>query len=131
MQDHPDATELLRAVREFLETEVVPRFEGRRRFHALVAANVLAILEREWADEESQLVAEWARLAELLGRPTPAPPRLDLLRDGVRVLSSELTERIRRGHADTGPFGDAVRRHLRETTREKLRIANPRRLGST
>ena len=62
MQDRPDAAELLRAVRAFLEEEVVPRFESRRRFHALVAANLLAVLERERELEEEQLVAEWDRL---------------------------------------------------------------------
>jgi hypothetical protein len=49
MQDRPTALELLRAVREFLEADVLPSLEGRRRFHGLVAANVLGIVERELA----------------------------------------------------------------------------------
>lgn len=131
MQDRPDAAELLRAVRAFLEEEVVPRFEGRRRFHALVAANLLAVLERERELEEAQLVAEWGRLAELHGRKEAAPPpRLALLRDAVRTLTGQLTERIRAGDADVGAFGEAVRRHLRATVVEKLRIASPRRLDA-
>lgn len=129
MQDRPDAPELLRAIRAFLETEVVPRFEGRRRFHALVAANLCAVLEREHDLQEDQLVAEWRRLAELLGREgAPPPARLALLRDGVRALTSDLAARIRTGEADGGAFGDAVRRHLRATVVEKLRIASPRHL---
>jgi len=129
MQDRPDATELLRAIRAFLEDEVLPRFEGRRRFHALVAANLLSVLERERELEEDQLVAEWGRLAELHDRKNATPPpRLALLRDGVRALTYELSTRIRAGEADAGPFGDAVRRHLRSTVVEKLRIASPRHL---
>jgi hypothetical protein len=129
MQDRPDAAELLRAIRAFLEDDVVPRFEGRRRFHALVAANLLSVLERERELEEDQLIAEWGRLAELLGRTGEAlPPRLALLRDRVRALTHELSERIRAGDADTGAYGDAVRHHLRATVVEKLRITSPRHL---
>ncbi len=43
----PSSAELAEAVREFLEQEVMPATDGRLRFHARVAANVLAQLERE------------------------------------------------------------------------------------
>jgi hypothetical protein len=43
----PSTAELAGAVREFLEQEVVPATEGRLSFHARVAANVLAQIERE------------------------------------------------------------------------------------
>ena len=40
-----------------------------------------------------------------------------------------LVGRIREGEADREPFGRIVREHVRETVREKLRVANPRYLG--
>jgi Domain of unknown function (DUF6285) len=43
----PSTAELAQAVREFLEQEVMPATEGRVSFHARVAANVLAQIERE------------------------------------------------------------------------------------
>jgi Domain of unknown function (DUF6285) len=43
----PSTAELAHAVREFLEQEVMPATEGRVSFHARVAANVLAQIERE------------------------------------------------------------------------------------
>jgi hypothetical protein len=43
----PSSAELAQAVREFLEQEVMPATEGRLSFHARVAANVLAQIERE------------------------------------------------------------------------------------
>src|SRR5205823_8768897 len=50
MQDRPRAGELAEAVREFIETEILPSIDDPRlRFRALVAANGLAILERELA----------------------------------------------------------------------------------
>jgi Domain of unknown function (DUF6285) len=43
----PSTAELAQAVREFLEQEVMPATEGRLSFHARVAANVVAQIERE------------------------------------------------------------------------------------
>jgi hypothetical protein len=43
----PSTAELVRAVREFLEQDVMPATDGRLSFHARVAANVLAQVERE------------------------------------------------------------------------------------
>jgi len=130
MQDRPTMGELLEAVRGFLEAEVVPALDGRKRFHALVAANVLSIVGREVASEDADLAAEWRRLATLLGRDASVPPpRLDALRAAVREANQALAERIRRGDADAGPFRDAVRAHVRATVREKLRVANPRLAG--
>jgi len=130
MQDRPGATELLEAVRAFLEEEVVPALDGPRQFHARVAANVLAIVGRELAGEEASLLAEWGRLAGLLGRPSEPPPRLEALRAAVRDGTAALAERIRRGDADAGPFRHALRAHVRATVEDKLRVANPRFLKS-
>jgi Domain of unknown function (DUF6285) len=131
VQDRPTVNELLEAVRAFLDEEVVPALEGPRQFHARVAANVLAIVGRELAGEEASLLAEWQRLGLLVGGDTAAPPaRLEALRSVVRERTQALAERIRGGEADAGPFRDAVRAHVRLTVEEKLRVANPRFLGS-
>ncbi|TMB19600.1 MAG: hypothetical protein E6J59_11335 [Deltaproteobacteria bacterium] len=130
MQDRPGATELLEAVRAFLEEEVVPALDGPRQFHARVAANVLAIVGRELAGEEASLLAEWRRLAGLLGRASEPLPRLEALRAAVRDGTAALAERIRRGDADAGPFRHALRAHVRATVEDKLRVANPRLLES-
>ena len=46
--DRPTAAELATAVREFLETEILPTLDDRRlRFRTLVAMNALSIIERE------------------------------------------------------------------------------------
>ena len=127
MQDRPSVSELLDAVRAFLEEDVVPALEGPRQFHARVAANVLAIVGRELAGEEASLLAEWQRLAVVLGEDASAPPaRLEALRAAVRERTAALAERIRRGDADAGPFRDAVHAHVRATVEDKLRVANPR-----
>jgi hypothetical protein len=127
MQDRPSAAELLDAVRGFLERDAMPALEGTAKFHARVAANVLAILGRELALEPDHLAAEWQRLDALLGADAmPADP--SGLRAALRVRTEALCDRIRRGDADDGTYRDVVLDHLRATTREKLAIANPRML---
>ena len=42
--DAPSAAELVEAVREWLERDVMAATEGRLRFHARVAVNVLSIV---------------------------------------------------------------------------------------
>ena len=126
MQDRPTMTELLSAVRAFVEDEVVPALEGRRRFHARVAANVLAIVARELAGEEAALTEEWRGLAPLLGHEAAVPPvEREALRAAVRGWTAELCDRIRRGDADAAPLVVAVRAHVRATVRAKLEVANP------
>ncbi|HEY1523258.1 MAG TPA: DUF6285 domain-containing protein [Solirubrobacteraceae bacterium] len=63
--DQPDAQTLIEAVREFLAKEVEPQTEGRLRYHVKVAANVLAIVERELRLGEAQAAAHQDRLRRL------------------------------------------------------------------
>ena len=128
MQDRPTCSELLQAVQQFLETDVVPALEGPKKFHARVAANVLAIVQRELDSEEVQLRAEWSRLDALLGA-APLPTERDALRAQLHQRSTELADRIRRGEADTGDRRRAVLAHVRKTVVDKLAVANPKQLG--
>jgi hypothetical protein len=63
--DAPSAVELLEAVREWLDREVVPATDGRLRFHARVAANVIGMVEREIRLGAEQETAHRDRLARL------------------------------------------------------------------
>lgn len=63
--DQPDAGALLEAVREFLTSEVEPQTDGRLRYHLKVAANVLAIVERELRLGAIQATAHADRLRRL------------------------------------------------------------------
>jgi hypothetical protein len=123
MQDRPTAVELLRAARDFCERDLIPELTGRRRFHTRVLANVLGILEREWQGEEDALRAEWQRLDALLGVES-APETAHGLADAVRERNKELSARIRAGDMDDS--WEELLTALRETTAEKLAIANPR-----
>ncbi len=124
MQDRPTYDELLSAVEAFLDAEIVPNLEGARGFHARVAANALRTVRSELAAEDKHLAAEWAGLDVLLGR-VEAPGGRAALRDAIRGRNAELCARIRRGEADSGPFAEQVREHVRRTVRDKLSVSDP------
>ena len=124
MQDRPNAAELAQAVREFIETEVLPRIDDPRlRFRALVAANGLGILEREIALGAPLVRREVGSLARLLGHPERLPDDLEELRRLASDLNRELALRIR---TDDTPEGTLA--HLLATVADKLRVASPRYL---
>ena len=123
MNDRPTAAELLEAVRAFLADEVVPALDGHLKYQARVAANVVAIVAREHASEARQLSGEWGRLAALLGEAESAPAGADAQRTGIAAMNAALSERIRSGEADSGPWRAAVFAHLEQTVADKLEVA--------
>jgi hypothetical protein len=127
MNDRPTAVELLRAVERFLEMEVVPALDGPRRYHARVAANVVAIVAREIETEEAQLQSEWERLSSLLGLRDERPAAREALRAGLRSRNEALCERIRRGDCDQGAWRAELIAHLRRTVADKLEVSKPPR----
>jgi aminoglycoside phosphotransferase (APT) family kinase protein len=104
--DAPTAGQLIEAVREFLEGDVMGATGGRVRFHARVAAKALAIVERELAAGDGLSQAHAARLAAL-GYGTEA----------------DLAAAIRSGALDDR--WDEVAAAVRVTVADKLVVANP------
>ena len=64
MAGHPSAADLVESVRGFL-AEIESQLPGREAFHAKVAGNVLALVERELRQRPERVEAE--ALARLLG----------------------------------------------------------------
>ena len=100
MIDRPSALELVEAVREFLERDVMDATDGRVQFHTRVAINALGMVERDLAR---------GALADLDERERAAERAL-----AAQIRSGELDDRL-----------DEVRAEVRETVRQKLLIANP------
>lgn len=132
MQDRPTTGELLEAVREFLERDVLPSLAGQGpRYRLLIALNLLRVVEREIPGREGRLRAELANLADLLGRPGRGPaPDPAGLEDRVREANRELCDRIRAGAADAGPWRDRVLEHLESMVEENLAVNDPQRLAT-
>ena len=110
--DAPTAEQLVEAVRQWIESDVLPATDGRLQFHARVAINVLAMVERELALGPGQAVAHHERLAAL----------------GF-ASERELADAIRAGEIDPAKEA-AVRAAVWETVQDKLRVAHPKYLAA-
>jgi hypothetical protein len=104
--DRPTASELIEAVREFLERDVLTATEGRVQFHTRVAIRVLATVERELAGPGQAEAVHQLRL-ESLGFTS----------------DEELGAAIRAGALDDRMA--EVRAAVFDSVIEKLRVANP------
>lgn len=99
------------AVREFLERDVMAATTGAVQFHARVASNAMAAVERELRDGPAMADAHRARLAAL-GFSSEAA-----LADAIRA--GELDDRY-----------DEVVAAVRATVHDKLSVANPKYLSN-
>ncbi len=124
MQDRPTFDELLAAIENFLDSEIVPNVPGSRGFHARVSANAIRIIRRELAMEDEHLAAEWHGLDELLGAE-PLPSDRATLRSELLRRNEALCGRIRAGDADQSVFAQRVTAHTRGVVANKLRVTNP------
>ncbi|MGH2898436.1 MAG: DUF6285 domain-containing protein, partial [Solirubrobacteraceae bacterium] len=67
MQDRPNAEELLAAIANSLEQEVMPALSGALEYRVRVAVNLARILERELRLGPAALARETALLEPLVG----------------------------------------------------------------
>ena len=112
MQDEPTPTELIKAVADFLRSDIAPQLGGHSAFKLRVAINALDLVTRQLALESSSDAAEAARLALLLGK-----------KGSLAELNRALADRIAKGEADLQTPGLAA--HLWQTTMDKLAVDQP------
>ena len=112
MQDEPTPTELIKAVADFLRTEITPAIKGHNAFKLRVGINALDLVTRQLALEGPGEAAEAIRLKALLGM------------DGtVMELNRALAEKIASGEIDLDTPG--LKDHLWQTTMDKLAVDQP------
>ena len=111
MHGRPTAEELVTAVREFLERDVMAATSGAVQFHTRVAINALAAVERELRDGVPMGQAYEVRMAAL-GFSSEA----------------ELADAIRSGALDDR-YAEVVAA-VRATVHDKLSVANPKYLAN-
>ena len=109
LHGRPTSEELVEAVREFLERDVMTQTSGALQFHARVAVNALAAVERELHNGPAMAAAHRERLASL----------------GFDSEGS-LADAIRSGALDDRY--DEVAVAVRATVHDKLAVANPKYL---
>jgi Domain of unknown function (DUF6285) len=121
MQDRPSMSELVLAVREFLETEIAPALsDPRLKFRTLVAMNALGMIARESELEEVRVRQECAGLHELLEDDSQIPVLFSEVKISVLEANEVLAQSIRSGEIPFRTFD-----HLERVTRAKLEVSNP------
>ena len=108
----PDTVELLHSVAEFLRGAVADTGSERHRFLARVAANSLAIVERETRSGGTARAQEAARLRTLLGQDGPLSAQRWALVEGLRAGGFRLDDA-------------ALTAHLRQTVVQQALIDQP------
>ena len=107
--DRPTAAELLEALHEWMERDLLPGVDGRLQFHTRVAINMIDIVRRELELGPDQEVQHQEVLASF----------------GM-TDDAELAAAIREGAFDAN-LVDVLNR-LRPVVEDKVRVANPRYL---
>ena len=112
MQDEPTPTELIKAVADFLRTEITPAITGHNAFKLRVGINALDLVTRQLALQGPSEAAEAIRLKALLG-----------IDGSVMELNRALAEKIASGEVDLNTPG--LKEHLWQTTMDKLAVDQP------
>jgi hypothetical protein len=112
MQDEPAMTELIKAVADFLRTEITPAIKGHNAFKLRVGINALDLVTRQLALQGPGEAAEAVRLKALLG-----------IDGSVMELNRALAEKIASGEVDLNTPG--LKEHLWQTTMDKLAVDQP------
>jgi hypothetical protein len=112
MQDEPRPEELIKAVADFLRTEIAPEISGHRAFKLRVSINALDLVARQLELEQGSDAEEVGRLSPLMG-----------VQGSLAELNRALAERIATGELDLQTPGLAD--HLWQTTLAKLAVDQP------
>ena len=112
MQDEPTPTELVKAVADFLRTEIAPAIKGHNAFKLRVGINALDLVTRQLELQGPGEAAEAVRLKALLG-----------IDGSVMELNRALAEKIASGEVDLSTPG--LKEHLWQTTMDKLAVDQP------
>jgi hypothetical protein len=112
MQDEPTPMELIKAVADFLRSDIAPGISGHNAFKLRVSINALDLVSRQLTLEPDSDAAEVSRLSQLLG-----------VQGSLTELNRTLADRIAKGELDLQTPGLAG--HLWQTTMDKLAVDQP------
>jgi len=131
MSDRPSASELLDIARRALLDHVLPEVPAERRLEARIIANVMAIAGREARDGDRMARAALGRLAALHDETPPVTQDAEAVAAARGQFDLRLAGDIRSGVLERDPARlERVRSHLVATTRDALKINNPRYLAA-
>jgi hypothetical protein len=112
MQDEPTPEELIKAVADFLRSDIAPHISGHDAFKLRVAINALDLVTRQLALEQGSNATESARLSRLLD-----------VQGTLAELNRVLADRIAKG--ELGLQTPGLADHLWRTAMDKLAVDQP------
>ena len=112
MQDEPTPEELIKAVADFLRTDIAPVISGHNAFKLRVSINALDLVTRQLTLEQNSDAAEVSRLSQLLG-----------MQGSLSELNRTLADRIAKG--EVGLQTPGLADHLWQTTMDKVAVDQP------
>ena len=118
MHDQPSVSELVEAVKSFIDETAAPQLKGHAAFHARVASNALATVLRDLEQRPTAEADERAGLIALLKTDEDQTNE---------ALNRELSRRIQSGEMTTDTPGLIA--HLKRTTMAQVEIDQPRYSG--
>lgn len=116
MHDQPSVSELVQAVKNFVDNTAAPNLSGHAAFHARVASNVLATILRDLEARPDNDTAELARLQALLDRE-----------GDLEMLNRALCADIKSGKITTET--DGLLAHLKATAIAQVKVDQPKYSG--
>lgn len=118
MHNQPSVSELVQAVKNFVDHSAMPELTGRAAFHARVASNVLATILRDLDSREENDAEEYARLQKLIA-DSDGKTRAE--------LNAELRGKIRSGELTVQSA--ELMDHLKKTAIAQLKVDQPKYSG--
>lgn len=118
MHNQPSVSELVQAVKNFVDHSAMPELTGRAAFHARVASNVLATILRDLDSREENDAEEYARLQKLIA-DSDGKTRAE--------LNAELRDKIRSGELTVQSA--ELMDHLKKTAIAQLKVDQPKYSG--
>lgn len=127
MYDQPNISQLVAAVRIYLENETTAdkqdnNQQSQQRANAI---RVLGMIEREIQFNVDHIKGEWDRLNFVQKVTTPMPADPNEAKSALLERNRKLCEEINAGRFDYAPARAALFEHLLVTTRAHLEVANP------
>lgn len=116
MHDQPSVSELVQAVKNFVDHTAATNLSGHAAFHARVASNVLATILRDLEARPDNDTAELARLQALLDRE-----------GDLEMLNRALCTDIKSGKITTET--DGLLAHLKATAVAQVKVDQPKYSG--
>ncbi len=118
-------TRLTDAIRERLETELIPKLQKSKvRSRTVVGMNVLAIAEKQIGKGQPANPEEWERLRNFVKEQPEVLKMVDTFEEAVAKVEAEISVKVRDAEADEGKLRKGMMEIIRAVVLKKIAEAS-------